>query len=63
MVDRITLSDTAQHLARATASLASEPVVNSQRVAEIRQALIEGSYRIDPVQIAEKFQSFSIRLH
>ena len=63
MADSITLSDTARHLARISASPTGEPLVNSQRVAEIRQALIEGSYRIDPVQIAEKVRSFNIRLH
>lgn len=63
LADRVTLSAAAQHLARAGEARSSEPVINTGRVDEIRQSLIEGSYRIDPVQIAEKIRLFGIRLH
>ena len=63
LADRVTISAAAQHLARAGEAHASEPVINTGRVDEIRQSLIEGSYRIDPAQIAEKLRLFGIRLH
>ncbi len=55
--DTISLTGTAQHLRSLEQSLASQPVVDTQRVAATRQAIENGSYQIDPSRIASKMIS------
>ena len=55
--DTVSLTGTAQHLRSLEQSLASQPVVNTQRVEATRQAIENGSYQIDPNRIANKMIS------
>lgn len=52
--DSVTLTDAAARLQKLEAALADHPVVDEQRVADIRQALADGTYRADPERIADK---------
>jgi len=63
LADRVTLSAAAQQLARAAEIHTSEPVVNSQRIVDIRQALHDGSYTVDTTRVAEKIRIINARLH
>ncbi len=55
--DTVSLTSTAQHLQSVQHSLASQPVVDTQRVAATRQAIENGSYQINPSHIASKLIS------
>ncbi|MFO1406028.1 MAG: flagellar biosynthesis anti-sigma factor FlgM [Steroidobacteraceae bacterium] len=50
--DGVSLTQAAQEVRAATASLASVPVVNQAKVEEVRLALERGEYRPDPAAIA-----------
>lgn len=50
--DRLKLTDSARALQNASRSGESSPV-NAQKVAQIRQALDNGSYQINPARIAD----------
>jgi negative regulator of flagellin synthesis FlgM len=52
--DMVTLTDTAKRLMQFQATLASDPGVDSGKVDRIRQALEDGSYHIDSMNIAGK---------
>ncbi len=52
--DTISLTDTASRMRSLENTVAAMPVVDSQRVAEIKQAIQEGTYEINPERIAEK---------
>jgi negative regulator of flagellin synthesis FlgM len=52
--DSVSLTDAAARLQRLEAALANHPVVDKQRVADIRQALADGSYRTNPERVADK---------
>jgi negative regulator of flagellin synthesis FlgM len=52
--DSVSLTDAAARLRRLEAALADHPVVDKQRVADIRQALADGSYQTDPERVADK---------
>lgn len=54
----VTLTDLAARLQRLTDSVKDLPVVDQARVAEFRQALESGDYRMDERQIADKLASF-----
>lgn len=49
----VELSPLSAKLQQVEAGLGSEPVVNAQRVAEIKQAIAEGRFRVDPEKIAD----------
>jgi negative regulator of flagellin synthesis FlgM len=55
--DTVSLTGTAQHLRSLEHSLASQPVVDTQRVVATRQAIENGSFEIDPSRIASKMIS------
>lgn len=55
--DSVSLTGTALHLRSLEQSLASQPVVDTQRVEATRQAIENGSYQIDPSRIASKMIS------
>ncbi len=55
--DTVSLTGTAQHLRSLEHSLASQPVVDTQRVEATRQAIDNGTYQIDPSRIASKMIS------
>jgi negative regulator of flagellin synthesis FlgM len=51
--DQVELSGLATRLQEASAALGGSPVVNTARVAEIRQAIAEGRFQIHPERIAD----------
>lgn len=52
--DSLRLTGEAASLQALQRELAAAPAVDQARVAEVRQALESGSYRIDPAKIAER---------
>jgi len=51
--DRVQLSPLSSQLKAIESSMADTPVVNSARVAEIRQAIAEGRFRVNPDVVAD----------
>ncbi len=60
--DRVVLTDTASRLKASEQSIAATPVVDTQRVAQVRQTIADGSFEINPERIADKFLQFEARL-
>ena len=52
--DTVELSGLAEVISTAARALAAEAPVNEARVQEIRDAIADGSYTIDPARIARK---------
>ncbi|PCJ40826.1 MAG: flagellar biosynthesis anti-sigma factor FlgM [SAR86 cluster bacterium] len=52
--DTVSMTDQVGLLQRIEKQIASIPAVNSAKVAEIKQAIADGSYKVDPNAIAEK---------
>ena len=52
------MTDLAARLRRLTASVDKLPVVDQAKVAELREAIENGSYAIDERAIAEKLSAF-----
>jgi negative regulator of flagellin synthesis FlgM len=52
------LSDEAQRLQTISDKVSSQPVVNSARVAELKQAVADGSYKVDSGRVASKLLNF-----
>lgn len=51
---RVELSSLGSQLSNIEASLANVPVVDAQRVDEIKQAISEGKFKVNPEQIADR---------
>lgn len=49
----VALSALSAKLQQIDSTLANTPTVNSERVAEIRQAIAQGNFKIDPSKIAD----------
>jgi negative regulator of flagellin synthesis FlgM len=49
----VAISPLSARLQEIESRLGNEPVVNAQRVAEIKQAIAEGRFKIDPEKIAD----------
>jgi len=60
--DSVSLTDTASRMSNIQQALADVPVVNADKVAELREAISNGSYQIDPEKVAEKLLSFEQNL-
>ncbi len=60
--DRVELTSTASKIQASEQSIAATPVVDTQRVAQVRQTIADGSYEISPERIADKFMQFEARL-
>ncbi|WP_409278309.1 flagellar biosynthesis anti-sigma factor FlgM [Pseudomonas defluvii] len=56
--ETVHLSQEAQQLQKISEKLREQPVVNSGRVAELKQAIADGSYKIDSNRIASKLLNF-----
>lgn len=52
--DQVSLTDSARLLQKLGESVADTPVVDSQKVDSIKQAIADGSYQIDAGSIADK---------
>lgn len=50
---KVELSPLSSSLAKAEAAIASTPIVDRARVDEIRQAMSEGRFQVDPGKIAD----------
>jgi negative regulator of flagellin synthesis FlgM len=55
--DKISLTGQAQQLQELEKQLASQPVVDSQRVEAVRNAVENGSFTVNPERIADKLIS------
>ncbi|AOU99693.1 flagellar biosynthesis anti-sigma factor FlgM [Acidihalobacter yilgarnensis] len=55
--DSVSLTRSGQQLAQLQAGLAQQPIVDKQRVAQLRQAIQSGQYNINPSQVASKLLS------
>ena len=60
--DTVSLSDNAVQLDRLGNGLASSPVVDAKRVEQVKQAIENGNYEVDPARVAEKLMQFEILL-
>ena len=56
--DKVAVTDTAVKLQAIEARLADIPEVDAKKVAEIKQAIAEGKFEIDPGRVAEKLIAF-----
>ena len=59
--DTVQLTDSAARLQGVVQGLAAEPVVDTNRVAAVRQAISEGSYQVDSQRVAEKLIDFEVQ--
>ncbi|MDB6144806.1 MAG: anti-sigma-28 factor, FlgM [Pseudomonas sp.] len=56
--EAVHLSDEAQRLQSISDKVRDQPVVNSARVAELKQAVADGSYKVDSNRVASKLLNF-----
>jgi len=56
--EAVHLSDEAQRLQSISDKVRDQPVVNSARVAELKQAVADGSYKVDSNRVANKLLNF-----
>ncbi len=56
--ETVTVTHAAENLRQMEKAVADIPVVDAQRVALVRKALLEGTYKVDPERIASKLIQF-----
>jgi negative regulator of flagellin synthesis FlgM len=61
--DTVTLTGSAQTLQKLSSVLASTPVVNSAKVATVKQAVQNGSYSVNTGSVADKLLHFDSELN
>jgi negative regulator of flagellin synthesis FlgM len=60
--DTVTLTDTAAQLHKLEAAILAAPIVDTARVEDVKQALSNGQFQINPQRVAEKMLSFESAL-
>lgn len=60
--DSVSLTDTAARLQKLENTIASLPVVDAQRVEQLRSSIASGEYEVNPANIADKMLSFDAAL-
>ena len=60
--DTVSLSDGAVQLGKLETTSINAPVVDTQRVEQVKQAIADGSYQVDPEKIADKLMQFESML-
>ncbi len=60
--DTVSLSDTAIRLGQLGVAVENQPVVDTKRVEQVKQAIMDGSYTVDPTRIAEKMMELDMAL-
>lgn len=61
--DSVSITSQAQQLQGAHAKMASLPEVDQKKVAEIKLAISEGRYKVDPEKLAANIASFEAELN
>ncbi len=56
--DQVTLTSSARTLQKAEETIAKTPVVNTQKVAAVKQQLASGTYQIDAGRVADKILGY-----
>lgn len=56
--DTVSLSDNAVQLGKIDNSAITAPVVDAQRVEQVKQAISDGTYKVDAEKIADKLMQF-----
>lgn len=60
--DSVNLTDQTARLQALEKSISELPVVNTQRVEQVQNALATGTFQIDPARVADKLLSFEAGL-
>jgi len=61
-VDTVSLTDTATQLQSLQQTLADAPVVDNNRVSALKVAITEGTYNVDPAELANNMIKFEQQL-
>ncbi len=56
--DQVTLTSSARSMQKIEEAVTKTPVVNTAKVASIKQAINNGSYQVDPARVAGKILQF-----
>ncbi len=56
--DTVSLSDNAVQLGKVDNSSVAAPVVDTKRVEQVKQAISDGSFKVDAAKIADKLMQF-----
>jgi negative regulator of flagellin synthesis FlgM len=60
--DTVSLSDNAVQLGKLDNTAITAPVIDTQRVEQVKQAIADGSYEVDPAKVADKLMQFESML-
>jgi negative regulator of flagellin synthesis FlgM len=61
--DTVTLTDTAKQLHKLEAAIADMPIVDTERVENVKQTIRAGQFQISSHRVAEKFLKFENQLN